>query len=138
VRKAALFVLFLMTSLFSIGQGEIDHIKNQSYMKGRHQVNCDSLEGDNLSSRICANLAFQKSDSVLSVVYNQLLSKVTAPTKAKIISLQKTWRKMRNEHCGLIVEGYQGHSLGVIYLNCMKELTDNRIKELNTLNEFLP
>ncbi|MBK9286086.1 MAG: hypothetical protein IPM51_17460 [Sphingobacteriaceae bacterium] len=54
-------------------QGDIEHIKNQDYLKYKNQVDCNNKAGDNLSERICANLSFQKSDSILTQVYDSLL-----------------------------------------------------------------
>lgn len=124
-------------------QGHIEHIKNQEYLKYRHSVDCNNLPGDNLSERICANLAFQKSDSLLVVVYTSLLSKARIHYKDslefKLIRVQAVWRKFRDQHCGLIFDSYENcgscHQRSIAYLNCLKELTDDRIKELERMSK---
>lgn len=122
-------------------QGHIDHIKNQEYLKLRGIVNCDEIE-DNLSARICANLAFQKSDSILVVIYDSLLliaqDHYIDDLTSKIEELQTTWRTFRDQHCSIIYDGFAGgHVQGIAFLTCLKEITDDRIHELRELLEFL-
>ena len=133
----------LLCLLFSLSysQGYIDHIKNQKYLK--YKVDCNNLDGDNLSSRICANLAFQKSDSILVVVYNSILQKARSSQndslRNKVIQLQVSWRRFRDQHCQIIYDTYEGcascHVQATSYLQCLKELTDNRITELKSLEK---
>jgi uncharacterized protein YecT (DUF1311 family) len=86
-------------------------------------------------------LAFQKSDSLLVITYDSLLKVATTfhslNYKSKIEKMQQNWRKMRDEHCGIIYDSYENcgscHLRSIAYLNCLKELTDNRIKELKNL-----
>jgi uncharacterized protein YecT (DUF1311 family) len=133
--------VFIVCWEVTFAQGNIDHIKNQPYMRNAEKVDCDDQDGDHLSEKICANKNFQKSDSLLTVVYKELLSKQTnSRGRNEIIELQKSWRKLRDSHCNLIFKQYeagQGHTKWIIYLNCLKELTDFRIKELESmLNHF--
>src|SRR6478735_5293449 len=89
------------TEIFA--QGHIDHIKNQEYLKHRSTIDCHNPPDDNLSERICANLAFQKADSLLTLVYDSLLLKSKEHSIKKldhrIIRLQKNWRLFRDQHC---------------------------------------
>ncbi len=129
----------------SVAQGHIGHIKNQGYLKLKSNIACNNTAGDNLSLRICANLAFQKSDSLLCIVYDSLIA-VTAysdinSAKLKITGMQDLWRAFRDLHCGLIYDSYNGSASGHVqaieYLNCLKELTDCRTKELQKLLDQL-
>jgi len=107
-------------------------------------VDCNNVN-DNLSQRICANLAFQRSDSLLTIVYDSLLQIATernAKTmKEKIVALQKTWRKLRDQHCTIIYDQYKNcggcHQQAIAYLNCLREMTDSRIIELEKMKEEL-
>jgi uncharacterized protein YecT (DUF1311 family) len=138
--KYVLAFYFILLSLTCFSQGDIDDIKNQLYLKLNGKVDCKNTQGDNLSERICANLAFQKSDSVLSVVYNALLRKNTNPQedsiRRRIIDMQKTWRSLRDQHCSIIYDSFGKSSSSqkaIDYFRCLIEMTENRIKELNKL-----
>jgi uncharacterized protein YecT (DUF1311 family) len=134
-----LAALFVFSCTYS--QGNIDHIKNQEYLKHKGKVDCNNLKGDNLSEKICANLAFQKSDSLLTLIYDSLLDKANGhpidSLKFKIEKMQVSWRKFRDEHCAIIWDGYNDcgscNIRAVAYLTCLKELTDGRIIELKRL-----
>jgi uncharacterized protein YecT (DUF1311 family) len=88
------FFLLILTSLVlvkcSFSQGGIEHIKKQGYLKYAGNIDCTNHPGDELSLRICANLEYQKSDSLLVIVYEQLLKEAnTKEKKGKLIQLQK-------------------------------------------------
>ena len=120
---------------YCFSQGGIDHIKNQSYMKYSDKNECDDPDPDNLTSRICANLKYQKSDSLLVIVYKKFLSEQTTDSARKyIIDLQKDWRVFRDKHCSIVwnKEG-TGNVQAAAYLNCLTELTNHRRKELESL-----
>ena len=114
--------------------------KNQPYMKDAYRVNCNDPDGDNLTGVICSNLKYQKSDSLLTVIYNKLLAmEETDSTRDYIIQLQKEWRAFRDKHCGILGGRYKeglGHFNGIIYLEFLTELTDHRRKELESLLEM--
>lgn len=136
-------LLFFFCGLFTCGfsQGHIDHIKNQPYLKYAKGLDCENHIGDNLSERICANLAFQKSDSLLTLIYDSLLK--MAPEhyidslKEKIIILQENWRELRSKQCAIIYDAYEDcggcHQRSIDYLYCLKEVTDRRTQELRRL-----
>jgi len=136
-----MFFSFLFTSflLKAFSQGGIEHLKNQPYMKMAGSVNCDDPDGDNLSGVICSNLKYQKSDSLLTVIYNRLLAaEETDSTRKYIIQLQKEWRAFRDKHCVIVWDRYKegaGHFKRIIYLECLTELTNHRSKELESLLE---
>lgn len=124
--------LILISFIISANsQGHIEHIKNQSYLKGVKKVNCN----DPLYQRICANLEFQQKDSVLTVYYKQL-GKAWNPVQ--LDEVQKKWRNFRDSHCDL---AYKVNEMGagdykyVVYLNCLTELTNHRIVELKSALE---
>ena len=133
MRLIKLVILIISLPCYCFSQGGIDHIKNQSYMKNK--VDCDDPNPDNLTSRICANLQFQKSDSLLGIVYKKLLSTQTTDSARKyIIDLQKDWRVFRDKHCSIVWNGYEGgHTQAIAFLNCLTELTNHRRKELESL-----
>ena len=137
-----LFIILTYSGVFS--QGHIDHIKNQKYLADKDNVDCSQAE-DNRSIRICANLTYQKSDSLLTTVYNDILDIATDHhidnLTEKVTEMQATWRAFRDQHCGIVYNGFEGcgscHIRSITYLLCLTELTDNRRKELETLREYL-
>jgi len=137
MRYSMIFFLLFTPHSIVFGQGGIDHIKNQPYMKYASGVNCVDTPMDGSSDRICANLAYQKSDSLLVVIYNKLLNQEEeSESPEDIIKLQEDWRAFRDKHCGFVWKKYQGGSAqATTYLKCLTELTENRIKELISLLE---
>ncbi len=139
--KTAATILILLASTALFSQGHIDHIKNQSYLKLKDKVDCNHQAGDNLSERICANLAYQKSDSLLTIIYDSLLVKTKGEPNThlaqKVINMQTIWRAYRDEHCDIIHDMYEGcgscHQRAIDYLYCLTELTEHRIIELRKL-----
>jgi len=143
--KVFIFSLIVFIYNPSFSQGHIDHIKNQPYLESRGVVDCDHMDGDNMSSRICANLAFQKSDSLLVIVYIKLLAKAKRlggnKLKQKIITMQTAWRSFRDRQCDALTEDDDGAGTGspaaIQYMDCLKQLTYVRIGELKKmLNQF--
>jgi uncharacterized protein YecT (DUF1311 family) len=140
IKLISIFAGLLICSC-TYSQGHIDHIKNQAYLKYKDKVDCNKLQDDNLSEKICANLAFQKSDSLLVLVYDSLVNKAQGKLvdslTARLIKLQAAWRKFRDDHCAIIYDSYKNcgacHGRSIAYLNCLKALTDDRITELREL-----
>lgn len=131
-----MFLLGLTCAAVSHAQGGIEHIKNQEYLKNTGPVDCDNSP-ETIYQRICANLAYQKSDSLLVVAYQNLLKLYKDDKKmvARIQTLQQRWRTFRDEHCGIVWDNYTGGSLqAIVYLYCLKELTDHRTTELKSLD----
>ncbi len=128
-----LILLIYNNPVFS--QGGIDHIKNQEYMKHSKKIDCNNLEGDILSVRICANLKYQISDSLLVIIYKKLLTDQDSDSARNyIIQLQKEWRSFRDKHCKITwFEGGSGHTNAIRYMDCLTHLTNNRRIELEML-----
>ena len=137
------FIPIFFVSLFSneiFAQGHIDHIKNQAYMKDAGIVDCKGEIDNQFSARVCANLRFQKSDSVLTLIYQKLLRRARKnkdKTQVKsIVQVQAAWRKLRDQHCGIVADefGVNGGSQKMIdYMECLTEMTNSRINELKQL-----
>lgn len=134
--------IFSSTSIFS--QGHIDHIKNQPYLTNFDKSKCDSIIDDAMTGRACLNLAFQKSDSILTDLYNRMIEifetselEDIKKKEAEFIELQNEWREFRDKHCKIYSAYFDGsasgHTRGSVYLVCLKELTENRISELKSM-----
>lgn len=129
-------------------QGDIDNIKNQPYMKLNIDCNCvtDSCVSS-IRNRYCANLSFQKADSLLMVSHDSLLvlmrtfSSTETTSDSLAISfkkMQKEWRNYRQEHCKLFWSAPDCNSnyCGTLYLKCMEYITEIRLEELNRMIEY--
>lgn len=137
--KLFFFIVFILSAVNSFSQGHIDRIKNMDYMKYKERVNCNEPHNE-FEEKICANLAFQKSDSLLTLFYDSLLTKYNSPEddsiKLNIIEIQTRWRDFRDLHCGIIFDIYKGGAgnfISIEYLKCMRELTEDRIRELKSI-----
>jgi len=86
-----------------------------------------------------ADKRFTKVDKQLNVVYQQLMSEVKTEVKyhRKIISTQKIWLQFRNLHCECESQKHEGGSMeSLIYIECLTQLTLQRIKELKSLKSY--
>jgi uncharacterized protein YecT (DUF1311 family) len=136
MKTLLLFIVLGLAQVSAIAQGEIDHIRDQPYMKNAAKVDCNNEDAfTTTTARICANLAYQKSDSLLVIVYKKLLVDQDSDSgRNYIIKLQKEWRSFRDKHCNIVWERYKGGSMQAsAFLSCLTELTNNRRKELEAL-----
>ena len=142
-------MILLWKAISVQGQGHLDFIKDQPYLK--YDIDCDCRTDECYSSlwvRYCANLALQKSDSILKLYYDSLLTVMTEfevhfkgdaedpdsnayMLKTSFIRLQENWRQHRSAHCKLYwpKDGNSNHYAS-IYMNCMRYLTELRIQDL--------
>lgn len=138
-------LLLLLIPVFGHTQGGLDHIKNQSYLQMYKGFDCDSIPDEmysTLSEKICANLALQRSDSVLVLYYDSLKIELEAFGGLVLVeqfdSLQASWRSFRDKHCKIIWNKYEGcggcNLRATHYMTAMCELTDLRIA---TIKEYL-
>ena len=137
-------ILTICSSTYIFSQGHIDHIKNQPYLKNFDKSKCDSIIEDAMTGRACLNLAFQKSDSILTDLYNRMIEifqtselEDIKKKEAGFIELQNEWREFRDKHCKIYSAYFDGsasgHTKGSVYLGCLKELTEDRISELKSM-----
>jgi uncharacterized protein YecT (DUF1311 family) len=125
-----------------VAQGHIDHIKDYEPLRTL-SIDCNDHAGDNRSERICANLAFQRSDSILVMVYEDILTRAKThyidDLSNRVIQLQTTWRLFRDQHCEIVYAGYEGcggcHQRHIDHLYCLTELTKDRIVQLEKLRD---
>jgi hypothetical protein len=139
--------LFLLFSIFlcTYAQGGLEHIKKQSYLQLYNGFDCDNIPDElysTLSEKICANLALQRSDSILVLYYDSLKVELEAFGGPALVlqfdSLQTSWRSFRDTHCTIIWNKYEGcggcNLRATHYMTVMRELTDLRIA---TIKEWL-
>ncbi len=93
-------------------------------------VDCSNQNGTTLEERICLNLKFQKVDSILNQGLDSLINDLPYDKAIKLEDDQVQWITNRREQSEKAAEGLRGHMLGIIYLQKMIEITENRIKDL--------
>lgn len=80
-----------------------------------------------------ASIAFKKSDAKMTSVYNTVMASLqTQDQKNDLLQAQRAWIKYKETHCGAFAKQYEGGSIKpMIYSICLKEVTDERIVQLN-------
>lgn len=84
----------------------------------------------------CIGSAYKASDKRLNDLYGQYRQRLDAGQKKALTAAQKAWLNYRDLSCKFetsSVEGGSGYPMA--YSNCLKAMTDNRIKELQTLSD---
>ena len=92
--------------------------------------NCNNPQTQS-EMNICASIAYQNADRKLNQVYRQLLPKLSASRKQKLISAQQAWIKFRDSSCEFERSAFEGGSIApMIYSNCLADVTEQRTKDL--------
>ena len=92
--------------------------------------NCNNPQTQS-EMNICASIAYQNADRKLNQVYRQLLPKLSAARKQKLISAQQAWIKFRDSSCEFERSAYEGGSMApMIYGFCLADVTEQRTKDL--------
>jgi uncharacterized protein YecT (DUF1311 family) len=82
----------------------------------------------------CAGKDFEKADQELNLVYRQVIAQLDPGSRQLLITAQKNWIAVRDNHCAVYKKLYAGGSIMPLMLStCKTELTQNRIKELEGL-----
>jgi len=132
-----LIIILCFLQQIALGQDQTDaeRLSQLSYMQYADGINCDSTSGSNLEHRICLNLEFQKVDSILNNRFSVFLQTLENDSlKFEIESFQKQWIKERQLQSKIKSEGWRAHMFGIIYLDCMVNLTKRRIEEIEFLS----
>ncbi|MFN7319291.1 MAG: lysozyme inhibitor LprI family protein [bacterium] len=92
--------------------------------------NCNNPQTQS-QMNICASIAYQNADRKLNQVYQQLLPKLSAARKQKLIAAQQAWIKFRDSSCEFERSAYEGGSMApMIYGFCLADVTEQRTKDL--------
>ena len=92
--------------------------------------NCNNPQTQS-EMNICAGIAYQNADRKLNQVYRQLLPKLSAARKQKLIAAQQAWIKFRDSSCEFERSAFEGGSIApMIYSNCLADVTEQRTKDL--------
>ncbi|MDF3866908.1 lysozyme inhibitor LprI family protein [Pseudomonas denitrificans (nom. rej.)] len=84
----------------------------------------------------CTGAAYKASDKRLNDLYGQYRQRLDAGQKKALTAAQKAWLNYRDLSCQFETAGAKGGSgYPMAYNNCLKAMTDNRIKELQVLSD---
>ena len=129
---------FLLTvssiaSLFAVGMATpsiASPASGTTNLQLAQNPNCNNPQTQS-QMNICASIAYQNADRKLNQVYRQLLPKLSAARKQKLISAQQAWIKFRDSSCEFERSAYEGGSLApMIYGFCLANVTEQRTKDL--------
>ena len=115
---------------------DVVRLRNLSYMDQDlvRRIDCDNIT-DNLSARICANLAFQDVDKRMNEQLLLHLEQIANDSvRQEVVTYHQAWVAHRRLQSYEASEGYRGHLLGLVYLDHMIRLTEWRLTELLYLN----
>jgi len=130
-----LIVLCAVLSTPSFAQFDEDakRLAAMAYMKDIGNIDCDDIMS-NREARICYNLRFQQTDSILNAKLRDYLSTISdEKLKEQFLLHHNTWIEYRRFQSEQYSQGNQGHFMGIRYLSAMNELSQLKISELSKL-----
>ncbi|MBX2872905.1 MAG: DUF1311 domain-containing protein [Saprospiraceae bacterium] len=138
--KSTVFLLLFswlgQLSLLAQGTADSKRLGELEYMAYADRINCDSMMGTSLESRVCLNLAFQRADSTMVELFHTFIKGVESKSlQEEFLAYQEQWLVHRRRQSKWVSEGYRGHMLGIVYLNQMLSITEWRIEELKALTQ---
>ncbi|MCZ8242263.1 MAG: lysozyme inhibitor LprI family protein [Microcystis sp. LE19-131.1A] len=128
-----LLTLLSIASLFAVGMAT-PSIASPTFAATNLQLaqrpNCNNPQTQS-EMNICASIAYQNADRKLNQVYRQLLPRLSAARKQKLITAQQAWIKFRDSSCEFERSAYEGGSIApMIYGFCLANVTEQRTKDL--------
>ena len=128
-----LLTLLSIASLFAVGMatpGIASPTSAATNLQLAQRPNCNNPQTQS-QMNICASIAYQNADRKLNQVYRQLLPKLSAARKQKLITAQQAWIKFRDSSCEFERSAYEGGSIApMIYGFCLANVTEQRTKDL--------
>lgn len=128
-----LLTLLSIASLFAVGMatpGIASPTSAATNLQLAQRPNCNNPQTQS-QMNICASIAYQNADRKLNQVYRQLLPKLSAARKQKLIAAQQAWIKFRDSSCEFERSAFEGGSIApMIYGFCLANVTEQRTKDL--------
>ena len=128
-----LLTVLSIASLLAVGmatRGIASPTSAATNLQLAQRPNCNNPQTQS-EMNICASIAYQNADRKLNQVYRQLLPKLSAARKQKLIAAQQAWIKFRDSSCEFERSAYEGGSMApMIYGFCLAAVTEQRTKDL--------
>lgn len=94
------------------------------------QPNCQDPQTQT-EMNICAGLSWQQADRALNRAYQQLLPKLSASRRQKLVDAQLRWITFRDRECDLSGSAAEGGSMQpMLVAGCREQLTQQRTADL--------
>lgn len=118
------FTLLLVIRTFSI-------VASQSpTLQVAQQPNCKEPQTQ-MEINVCTGIEYQNADKRLNQVYQQLLPKLSATRKQKLILAQRAWISFRDANCEFEQSQFEGGTMApAAKAGCMTQLTKTRTTQL--------
>ena len=80
-----------------------------------------------------ASTNYKRADAKMALIYKKVQKETMSDIDRKLLlDAQRTWIKYKEAHCKSASATYEGGSIKpLIYFNCLTEITNERIKQLN-------
>ncbi len=97
------------------------------------EIKCPGIPQAEATVTQCNRIAYQKADSELNTVYNQLIQKADSRQKEYLRDMQLAWLKLKETQCGFIAYYYRDVSFEKWQSRCEAQMTIRRVQELRAL-----
>jgi uncharacterized protein YecT (DUF1311 family) len=133
------FALAVCTSLLTLPFFAVARAEDQP------KVNCEGGGASTYEQEYCAEQDFEKADKKLNAVYKKALAAEAAIDKEdgldaasgavqSLKTAQRIWVQYRDAHCDTVGYGAHGGTmLGGLLSDCKMQMTEKRIKELQSV-----
>jgi uncharacterized protein YecT (DUF1311 family) len=87
----------------------------------------------------CFSQAYESADRELNLVYGRIRGKLTPTEANQLQAAQRLWIQYRDANCAAERDIYSGGSaMYMVYEACLEADTQQRIKELKTIYDWVP
>ncbi|MEL6459025.1 MAG: lysozyme inhibitor LprI family protein [Cyanobacteria bacterium J06621_15] len=101
------------------------------------KVNCNSPQ-TTYEMKVCAGQSYEKADKNLNQVYRQLKPKLVRSQQNKLVNAQRAWIQFRDKSCKFEGDFAEGGTLQpVLEMNCLADVTEQRVKDLQRYLEIV-
>lgn len=119
-----------LISLPILGIVALSNLARGSSYEIAQNFNCNNPQ-TTLEMRHCASENYGKADNKLNKVYQELKPKLRASQQKKLVAAQVAWIQFRDKSCAFEATEAEGGTLEpIIKLNCLADVTEQRVKDL--------
>ena len=104
------FTLFISITVLAQKSPDAIRLLELEYMKQAWKVDCNQIE-TSFAVRVCLNLKFQKTDSIMNMKYGEYLLTIENDSIRNLIErYQSKWIERRRLQSEIYSSGYKSHS----------------------------
>lgn len=127
-----IIIITCIASSCSSIETDAERLSKLKYMELADKIDCSNQTGTTLEKRICLNLEFQRVDSILNVKLDSFFEILPSEKVKSLKTEQENWLIERSKRSEESSDGFRGHVFGIVYLQSMIEITEERIKHLQS------